>query len=211
MADLTKLEATIAKLNATIDEARTATREGHELLRGLRDERRAIEKLLAVRAPQLVDDRIDEIVKRELDKLGPELAKQSQRVYDTVQRNIDRLIDLALGKDYATSHDRQDIRPQLASKLRQWIREVVLDEGGPRLVPVCLGCGTDLGGASSVNTDDPPAEGAVSICAYCGHIAIFTGDGCELREPTDDERTRMELEPEVRKIRAAARKANLGG
>jgi hypothetical protein len=37
----------------------------------------------------------------------------------------------------------------------------------------------------------------VSICAYCGRIGVFTGDGFETREPTQDEWQTIAGQPQV--------------
>lgn len=51
----------------------------------------------------------------------------------------------------------------------------------------CLHCGKILDAASGVDDDDmPPKPGDVSICFYCGNIAVF-GDNLLLRQPTDKE------------------------
>jgi hypothetical protein len=52
--------------------------------------------------------------------------------------------------------------------------------------PQCLGCGELLDGATGVDNKNRPRPGSISVCIYCGHIAIFADD-LSLREPNDEE------------------------
>jgi hypothetical protein len=54
-------------------------------------------------------------------------------------------------------------------------------------MPVCLNCGQTLDGATSLETDNAPRAGDLSICIYCSHVAMFI-EGGNLRELDDDER-----------------------
>jgi hypothetical protein len=52
--------------------------------------------------------------------------------------------------------------------------------------PTCLSCGKLLDGVTGVGADGLPGPGDFSLCAYCGHIMVFTDD-LMLREPTGKE------------------------
>lgn len=55
-----------------------------------------------------------------------------------------------------------------------------------RVTPsVCYRCGAQLDAARSAD-GVAPAPGAVSICAYCGTVALFA-ENCVVREPSLDE------------------------
>jgi hypothetical protein len=61
----------------------------------------------------------------------------------------------------------------------------------------CVSCGEPNDAASRVNNDDVrPGPGDVTICAYCGHIAVYADD-MTLRDPNDAEIIDMAGEPEV--------------
>lgn len=51
---------------------------------------------------------------------------------------------------------------------------------------ICPGCGAKLDAATSTDGDYDPKPGSVSICAYCGSIAIFEDD-MSLRPLTQEE------------------------
>lgn len=51
---------------------------------------------------------------------------------------------------------------------------------------VCRDCGKTLDSTTPLNCPPEPPAGSVSICAYCGSLAIFDDDSL-LREPTDAE------------------------
>lgn len=123
---VTPLEERIAHFEGLLELMKAATRESHSVLKEIKTERKEIERLLSSKeVRQLVHDRIDEVVKAELEKIGPELKKQSGRIYDRVERQVDLLIDLSMGREFSIANGREDIRPQLAKKLRAWIREVI--------------------------------------------------------------------------------------
>lgn len=119
------MEMTIAHFEALLEEMKVQTREAHSALKQVRLERREIDKLLSTSVKEMVDHRTDEVVKAELDKIGPMVREQTSLIYSKVGKEIDKLIDLALGKEFSTTHNREDLRPQLAKKLRVWIREII--------------------------------------------------------------------------------------
>jgi hypothetical protein len=48
---------------------------------------------------------------------------------------------------------------------------------------------------SQVNGDGVPEVGDVSVCFYCGQVALFTEGG--LRKPSDEERSEILADPDV--------------
>ena len=46
---------------------------------------------------------------------------------------------------------------------------------------------TRFDGTGLVKERETPPEGAASVCIYCGHVAIFTGNGLEIRAATENE------------------------
>jgi len=60
--------------------------------------------------------------------------------------------------------------------------------------PDCLRCGAELSAFTGVTEDAIiPDNGSVSLCLYCGALAMFVvRDGIiSLREPTDEERAEL--------------------
>lgn len=130
MADMSALEARILEFENKLMEMRDATREANAAIRDLRKERQEIERILGRgEIKQLVHARVEAVVKTELDKIGPEVKKQTQAIYEKVGQQIDKIIDLSLGKKFSTRKGREDIRPALAAHLRNWIREILDSEG----------------------------------------------------------------------------------
>jgi hypothetical protein len=122
------LEQKIEKFESLLIEIKERQREGHELLKELRTERREIERLLSTKElKKMVEDRVDEVVRTQLQEIGPEIERQCHRIYDRVGQQVDKIIDLSMGKEYSTVHGREDIRPLLAEKLKEWIKEVLAD------------------------------------------------------------------------------------
>lgn len=71
--------------------------------------------------------------------------------------------------------------------------------------PRCFDCNEKLDGFTATDDDAPiPEAGAVSVCLYCGAVAIFTGNGLERREPTDDERSALDVHPQIVDVRQKA-------
>lgn len=125
---LSQLDGKIARFEELIEEMREATSEANSAAKQLRDAKREIETLLTTDVRKLVNTRVSEVIKTELDKIGPEMRKQSSLIYKRVGDQIDKLIDICMGKEFAVNHLRADLRPQLAMKLRIWIREVIDEE-----------------------------------------------------------------------------------
>lgn len=65
---------------------------------------------------------------------------------------------------------------------------------------VCAVCGADLNDATCLSSTAAPAAGDVSVCLYCGNVAVFTGDGVALRQATAAELGELLAEPEVRRV-----------
>lgn len=123
MAGITTLEQNIARLEKATADAREATREAHEAVKDLREERKQVDYLLGHRAVDLVDERIGKLVKDQLDQLGPGLAAHSQQIYQRVTEQADKLVNICLGPEWSTRNGKEDLRPALAAKLREWLRE----------------------------------------------------------------------------------------
>lgn len=125
---LTELDRRIEQFENLLEQMREATREAHSVLKQIRIEHREVERLLSHEARKIVDEQMGKIVKSELDKIGPELKKQSGLIYDKVGKQVDKLIDISLGQEFSRRNGREDLRPQLALKLREWLIEVITDE-----------------------------------------------------------------------------------
>jgi hypothetical protein len=124
------LEQRIERFEELLEEMRAETREAHSTLKAIRNERREIERLFkADDVSMLVEKRVTEVVKTKLDEIGPEIRDRTTLVYDKVGQQIDKLIDLSLGKKWTDKHSGEDLRPALAEKLKIWIREVIDKEG----------------------------------------------------------------------------------
>ena len=58
-------------------------------------------------------------------------------------------------------------------------------------MPPCLKCNADNDGVTCVTDgfeDRQPGDGDISICIYCGALAVFTDNGTAFRWPTESER-----------------------
>lgn len=69
----------------------------------------------------------------------------------------------------------------------------------------CLNCNEKLDEASPVGDMAYPAEGDISMCAYCGHLATFDADHM-LRDLTDEEMDEATAHPDVQAVIEARRK-----
>jgi hypothetical protein len=65
-------------------------------------------------------------------------------------------------------------------------------------ITLCWHCDHMLDAASPVEGQAVPSEGAVSLCLYCGAVAIFEED-LKLRAPTEEELDEIVKEREFRK------------
>ncbi|HSW90016.1 MAG TPA: hypothetical protein VLH19_04050 [Patescibacteria group bacterium] len=120
------LEEQINKFETALAEMRDEIRVAHEAIRALRDERRLVQELLkADDIKKMVTERVSEVVKAELDRLGPEMREYTNQIYDRVGKQIDILIDLSLGKENSKRSDTEDLRPALALHLRKWLKEEI--------------------------------------------------------------------------------------
>jgi hypothetical protein len=69
----------------------------------------------------------------------------------------------------------------------------------------CLNCESVLEGPAAgitqgaILTDVSPNEGDACICTTCGSIAVFTGNGTELRYPTFGEMIGLITQPDTRR------------
>lgn len=56
--------------------------------------------------------------------------------------------------------------------------------------PKCLKCDAKLDDFASLNQAGTlPRENDISVCLYCGNVAIFTGNSMDLRPLTPEEKT----------------------
>ena len=53
-------------------------------------------------------------------------------------------------------------------------------------ITICWHCDRPLDAASSFDDGGPPARGSVSLCLYCGAVALF-GDDLALVAPTEEQ------------------------
>lgn len=123
-----QLEQRIEHFESLLEEMKEQTREAHSTLKAIRMERRLIEHLMTTDVKAMVESRTDAVIKTELEKIGPEIRENTSRIYTRVGREIDKIIDICLGKEFSDIHDREDLRPKLALKLREWLREIVDEE-----------------------------------------------------------------------------------
>lgn len=119
----------VRKFEMTLADIRQAVREGHQVLRDLRDERRNVERMLTTDVKKMVNDRVEKVVKAELDRIAPEIRASTTQIYQRVGDQADKLINIALGSEFSTRRGKEDIRPVLEAQLRKWIREVLESEG----------------------------------------------------------------------------------
>lgn len=131
MADgLNMLEKRIEEFNQALLDMKEATSAAHSVLKQIRDERREIEKLFkADDVKKQVETRVQEVIATKLNEIGPGIDKQTNLIYKKVGEQIDKLIDLSMGEDFSRDHERLSIRPGLALKLKQWLREEIDKEG----------------------------------------------------------------------------------
>ncbi len=116
-AQIQKFEQALALMNAEV-------RRAHEATAAAREERKQIEALLkGDDIKRLVDERVNAVVKKELDRIGPEIREYSSKIYEHVGKEIDKLIDLSLGTHRSKVDVESDLRPKLAAHLKEWIRE----------------------------------------------------------------------------------------
>ena len=119
-------------------------------------------------------------------------------------RLADDYMELPCGCEAGTVGDTFIYRPHapncqwftyVKSGLNASGKPVTVEFEGP--APGCVECGERNDDFTAINTDAKPSEGAISICAYCGHVAMFTGDGLVLRELTTYEHAEVMADPEV--------------
>lgn len=125
---ISPLEKRINQFENMLEELRRGVKEGHELLKDLKKERHEIERLLTHDVREMVNDRSEEIVSKELSRIGPTVREQTNLIYSKIGEQIDKLIAIALGSELSTKPGHKDLRPQLAEKLRRWIEEVINDD-----------------------------------------------------------------------------------
>lgn len=125
---MSELERNILRFEGARDELHAAVRDAHAVLKDLQKERREIERMMHDDVKKRVNDKVDKVVRSELEKIGPEIRKRTALIYEKVGEQIDKLINLSLGKEFSDKKGQKDLRPLLASKLREFILEVIDNE-----------------------------------------------------------------------------------
>lgn len=127
---MTHLEHKINQFQNLLEEMKEETREAHSTLRMIRRERKEIDRMFKGDVKVLINKRVDETVRTELDKISPQIRAQTNLIYDKVGNQIDKLIRLCLGTELSSAPGHEDIRPELAAKLREWIDEILEEKNG---------------------------------------------------------------------------------
>lgn len=122
MVGIEELNKTIERFEKAQQVLREESRLAHEAAQGLKEQRKALEKLIK-ESMQEIDRKLLERVENELKEIGEQWDKASDQIYDKVGKQIDILIDLSLGKHSGRRGNTVDIRPVLAEKLGEWIHE----------------------------------------------------------------------------------------
>lgn len=128
MSGTTELEKNIQRFEGILEELRHATREANGALKDLKEERRIIEKMTHDDVKKRVHNEVDKVVRVELEKIGPEIRNQTGRIYAKVGEQVDKLINIAMGREFSTKKGKGDLRPVLAAKLREWIDEILQED-----------------------------------------------------------------------------------
>jgi hypothetical protein len=72
--------------------------------------------------------------------------------------------------------------------------------------PRCLDCGAVLTGAAQLGGEGGPSDGDVSVCSYCGAVALYLDDGeggFLLRRPSPAEWRELATDSDVTRVREA--------
>jgi GTPase involved in cell partitioning and DNA repair len=125
---LTELEKKINLFQDLLAEMKEETREAHSVLKQIRAERKEINKYLETQTKSLINDRVDSILREEIESIGKVFEKQSNLIYEKVGNQIDKLINICLGKEYSQKEGTKDLRPILAAKLREFMMETINEE-----------------------------------------------------------------------------------
>lgn len=148
----TSLEETINKFEGLLEEMRAETQVAHGVLRDIRAEKKEIDRVMkgdTVR--KLVDERLQVVVRAELDRIGPEIKKLSHGVYKKVQEQADMIINICLGQELSNQKDKEDLRPMLAKQLKQWVLDTVASIGEPLVIVQKNGEGGVIGTQASTS------------------------------------------------------------
>jgi F0F1-type ATP synthase membrane subunit b/b' len=124
---LEDLEKAIQRFEEAQEGLREEVRNAHAATKALKEERKEAEKLIK-ESLKSIETRIIKEVEKNFEQMQKEFAVETHRLYERVQRQVDILIDIALGKRSTRSGDKKDIRPALAAKMREWIMEELLLE-----------------------------------------------------------------------------------
>lgn len=131
MPGIDHLEAKIAQLEELMEELDAKKRDANSTLKLLQKERREAETWLRTVGKEMIEEAIERLLKAELDILGPKMRDHTNTIYDKINEEVGKLIDLSLGSERMAKKGYPDLRPQLAEKLHIWIMEVIRKEGLP--------------------------------------------------------------------------------
>lgn len=74
----------------------------------------------------------------------------------------------------------------------------------------CWNCGVDNELTSEIHgSDAQPSQGDCSICFGCAAVAVFTGDGANVRKPTVEEMGEFTSNPEVALVQSKVRQLRM--
>lgn len=133
MPGIEDLNKAIERLEAAEERCRQAAREANEAAKAVKEQRKLAEQFMKENFDQ-IEERIAEHVRKELDKIGPEVDKTAHFLYDKVGVQIDMLIDLAMGKRKTRTGKNVDLRPRLAFELRKWVKDEINKSVGSELI-----------------------------------------------------------------------------
>jgi hypothetical protein len=102
MADL---DERISQFETLLDEMRSETMQARSALTKMQRERKDLERIL-----------------------GSKELKSVVEHRDRVTEEVNKILDICLGKEFSTKVGREDIRPALAEHLREWIQEIIRSE-----------------------------------------------------------------------------------
>jgi TPP-dependent pyruvate/acetoin dehydrogenase alpha subunit len=131
MPGIEHLEAKIAQLEEIMEQLDASKRDARSTLKLLQKERRETEQYMKTIGKEMIEEAVTRLLKQELDIMGPQMREHTNLIYDKIGKETDKLIDLCLGTEFSHRNGREDLRPQLAEKLRIWIKELIRQEGLP--------------------------------------------------------------------------------
>jgi hypothetical protein len=172
----------VGRAQEAADACREATREAHEVIKGMRETAADLRAAL-IETRHYVDNVVPKEVKRQLDLLGPKTEAAMRASVEKVTAEFDRLEAIMLGKDAEG--------PSLDAVAEAY----ALAKGADLLGRIrCPHCGTAHDDHTSVElgSGDRPCKGDSSVCANCYELSVFDIDVTTakliLRKPTESEK-----------------------